>query len=70
MEKKCQCGGNMNKGEFMSFGGASVRVPNGYNYPKDYLIIPFVCDKCGKVEFYASDNNQNGNFMFGGIIIG
>lgn len=70
MEKKCTCGGKMVKGEFMSFGGATVRVPDRYNYPKDYLVIPFVCEKCGKIEFYASDNKQNGNFMFGGMIIG
>ncbi len=68
MEKKCQCGGNLEKGEFVSF--SSISVPNGYNYPKTYSIIPFVCEKCGKIEFYASDNKQNGNFMFGGMIIG
>ncbi len=69
MEKICQCGGKMIEGELMMFGGTTVRVPNGYNYPKDYQIIPFVCEKCGKIEFYAGIN-QNGNFIFGGMIIG
>ena len=69
MEKKCSCGGNMIKSEFLSFGGASVRVPDGYNYPKDYQIIPFVCEKCGKIAFYAGAY-QNGNFFFGGFITG
>lgn len=68
-EKKCQCGGKMEKGELVSLGTA-IKVPNGYNYPKNYNIIPFVCEKCGKNEFYASDAAQNGNFMFGGMIIG
>lgn len=67
MEKKCQCGGNMIKSEFMSFGGAMVRVPDGYNFPKDYQVIPFVCEKCGKIEFYAG-KQQNGTIIFGGII--
>ncbi len=71
MEKKCQCGGNMTKSELIvgMFPSATVRVPNGYNYPKDYQAIPFVCEKCGKIEFYAGAM-QNGNFMFGGMIIG
>lgn len=69
MEKKCQCGGNMIKSELLSFGGASVRVPDGYNFPKDYQVVPFVCEKCGKIELYAG-RQQNGNFMFGGVIIG
>ncbi len=67
MEKKCQCGGKMTESEFLSFGGVSVRVPNGYNYPKDYMVVPFVCEKCGKIEFYAG-TKQNGTFFFGGII--
>ena len=67
MEKKCQCGGNLEQGEFVSF--SSISIPNGYNSPKTYSIIPFVCEKCGKIEFYAGEN-KNGNFMFGGMIIG
>ena len=59
----------MIKSEFLSFGGASVRVPDGYNYPKDYQIIPFVCEKCRKIEFYAGAY-QNVNFFFGGLITG
>ena len=69
MEKKCSCGGNMIKSELLSFSGISVRVPDGYNFPKDYQVIPFVCETCGKIELYAG-TQQNGNFMFGGFIIG
>ncbi len=65
MEKECNCGGKMIESDF--FGFASVRVPNGYNFPKDYNIVPFVCEKCGKIEFYAGIR-QNGAFIFGGII--
>lgn len=71
MEKKCQCGGNMIKSEFYAGMApcATVRVPDGYNFPKDYQVIPFVCEKCGKIEFYAG-TQQNGNIIFGGMIIG
>ncbi len=65
MEKKCNCVGKMIESVF--FGAATVRVPNGYNFPKDYTIVPFVCEKCGKIEFYAG-TKQNGTFIFGGII--
>ena len=69
MEKKCSCGGSMVKSELLSFSGVSVRVPDGYNFPKDYQIIPFVCETCGKIELHAG-TQQNGNFVFGGFIIG
>ncbi len=65
MEKKCNCGGKMIEGVFNGF--ANVRVPDGYNFPKEYNIVPFVCEKCGKIEFYAGIR-QNGIFVFGGFI--
>lgn len=71
MEKKCQCGGKMIKSELIVgiMPIATVRVPNGYNFPKDYQVIPFVCEKCGKIELYAGAN-ENGSIMFGGMIVG
>ncbi len=70
MEKTCQCGGKMNEGELISgiFGGTIVRIPDGYNFPKDYNVFPFVCEKCGKIEFYAG-LRQNGNIFFGGVML-
>ncbi len=70
-EKKCQCGGKMTASELMIgiFSGATVRVPDGSNFPKDYMVVPFVCEKCGKIELYAA-KNQDGSMVFGGVFIG
>lgn len=67
-EKICTCGGKMIKSEFFAgmFPGATVRVPNGYNFPKDLQVVPLVCEKCGKIEFYAG-KYKDGTIVFGGV---
>lgn len=69
--KMCQCGGTMIASELLTgiFSGATVRVPDDCNFPKDYTVVPFVCEKCGKIELYAA-KNQDGNMVFGGFFIG
>ncbi len=71
VNKKCQCGGKMKQSELITgiFNGATVRVPDGYNFPKDYNVVPFVCEKCGRIELYAAEY-QDGNIVFGGVILG
>lgn len=34
----------------------SVSVPDGYNFPKQYAVEAYMCEKCGKISFYADLN--------------
>gem|GEM_PF-5355576 len=44
--KKCECGGELKKCEaFAGMGTLSIRVPNGYNFPKDYILCGYTVQK-------------------------
>ncbi len=70
INRKCDCGGEMIKSELVqSMCYVGVRIPDGYNFPKDYQIIPFVCKKCGKINFYAGKVKKD-EIIFEGEVIG
>lgn len=57
---KCECGGKLEECEFYSgiYFNHQIRVKNGYNFPKIYMVASFVCDKCGKISFYKRENKE------------
>lgn len=61
MDKKCVCGGKLIECEIGS--GISytqtIRVPNGYNFPKTGYVKNYVCESCGRIYSYAEFNKDN-----------
>lgn len=55
MDKKCDCGGKLTECE-ISMGITfvqTVRIPNGYNFPKICTVKNYVCESCGRIYSYA-----------------
>lgn len=61
-EKKCtNCGGDLRECIFNAglFTNLTVTIPNGSNFPIVHSVDTFICEKCGKVNFYAKlDDNK------------
>ena len=57
MDKKCDCGGKLIECE-MSYT-QTIRVPNGYNFPKTGYVRNYVCESCGRIYSYAEFNKDN-----------